>query len=219
MSTEIQQYFKDNSYVVIRKFLPEALCVVLYEYCKNKAAAADYKSMFAPESYNRDWDGYFDDHQAPGAYSIYGDVIMDSLLKLSHPMMQDFTGCPLYYNYSYWRLYEKNNDLKRHIDRESCEISTTLCIGYDVSNVDQNVYPDYDWPMWVKNNKTGEELPVHMKPGDMIIYRGCDVEHWREPFIGNNHAQVFMHYNDANGDYKIHQDNRELLGIPKDINK
>ena len=26
-----------------------------------------------------------------------------------------------------------------------------------------------------------------MKPGDMIIYRGCEIEHWREPEKINNY--------------------------------
>ena len=33
--------------------------------------------------------------------------------------------------------------------------------------------------------------------GDMIVYRGCEIEHWREKFEGNNHAQVFLHYNNV----------------------
>jgi hypothetical protein len=54
-----------------------------------------------------------------------------------------------------------------------------------------------------------------MKPGDMIIYRGCEVDHWREAFKGLNHAQMFMHYNDADGPYKGRYDGRPILGIPK----
>jgi hypothetical protein len=119
-------------------------------------------------------------------------------------------------NYSYWRLYQKDSILKRHLDRKSCEISTTLCLGYDISDVDQNVYPDFDWPMFIKD-KNNNEIPIHLKPGDMLIYRGCEVEHWREPFIGTNHAQVFLHYNDANGENPIANDNRRCLGVPKNI--
>ena len=59
----------------------------------------------------------------------------------------------------------------------------------------------------------GTEIPVHMKPGDMIIYRGCELEHWREPLWGNNHAQVFLHYNEKGGEYDIPFDGRPLLGL------
>jgi len=67
--------------------------------------------------------------------------------------------------------------------------------------------------MFVKE-KNGKEIPVHMKPGDMIIYRGCELEHWREPYWGKNHAQVFLHYNEKGGQYDIPFDGRPMLGMP-----
>ena len=118
--------------------------------------------------------------------------------------MQTLTGKELVPTYSYHRLYTTGTELKKHSDRPSCEISTTLCLGYDVSNVDASKYPDWDWPMFIEE-PNGEEIPVHMKPGDMIIYRGCELKHWREPFWGNNHAQVFLHYNEKGG---------PILGMP-----
>jgi hypothetical protein len=213
----IQQYFEQHSYVVIRGFLSADICSLMYEYCKIKAASIDFKYTYQRNLYSEKWDGTWTDHQAPNAYSLYGDPIMEALLKKSHPLMQHYTGKSLSYNYSYWRLYQKGNVLDRHIDRKSCEISTTLCLGYDVSDVDQNVYPEYDWAMWIKD-KNGTELPVHMKPGDMVIYRGCDLEHWRDKFIGKNHAQVFMHYNDNSGQFRINHDGRPMLGVPKNVN-
>jgi hypothetical protein len=62
--------------------------------------------------------------------------------------------------------------------------------------------------------KDGTQIPVHMKPGDMIIYRGCELKHWREPYWGKNHAQVFLHYNEKSGPYDIMYDGRPLLGLP-----
>ena len=50
----------------------------------------------------------------------------------------------------------------------------------------------------------------------MLIYKGCDVEHWRESFEGENCGQVFLHYNDAS-DEKAEQnkyDGRPCLGLP-----
>ena len=56
--------------------------------------------------------------------------------------------------------------------------------------------------------------PIQLKPGDAIFYRGCKLEHWREPYQGNNHAQVFLHYNDNNGKFKRLYDMRPELGLP-----
>jgi hypothetical protein len=29
----------------------------------------------------------------------------------------------------------------------------------------------------------------------MLVYKGMELEHWREPFDGKDCAQVFLHYN------------------------
>jgi hypothetical protein len=210
------KYFEENHYVKITNFIKPEEASFLYDYIK----LAAYRCAYIENSmvdFNEEIFGTFNDKQAPGDYSRYGDLTFDTLLARKLPEMEFLTGKKLIPNYSYHRLYTTDTELVRHKDRPSCEISTTLCLGYDVSNVDLNKYPDFDWPMFV-GNKDGEEgtegIPIHMKPGDMIIYRGCNIEHWREPFIGMNHAQVFLHYNEYEGKYNILNDGRPVLGLP-----
>ena len=215
------KFFEENGWVKIDKFLTEDMINLLYHHVQLEAARLSYleeikngtdENIIIDERIH----GTFTDTQAPGDFSKYGDPIFDTLLSVSLEKMQELTGKKLIPTYSYHRLYTTGTELKRHKDRPSCEISTTICLGYDVSNVDANTYPDWDWPMFV-GPKTGEKgtdgLPIHMKPGDMLIYRGDQVEHWREPFMGNNHAQLFLHYNEKDGDYNIMFDGRPLLGM------
>ena len=205
------KFFEENGWVKIDKFIDQNMANLLYHHTQLETTRLNW--MLENDIPNNKNDhGWFDDHQAPGDFSKYGDPIMDTLLSLSLEQMQTLTGKELVPTYSYHRLYTKNTELKRHKDRPSCEISTTLCLGYDNSNVDASVYPDWDWPMFIKE-KDGRELPIHMKPGDMIIYRGCELEHWREPLWGNNHAQVFLHYNEKGGPYDIPYDARPFLGM------
>ena len=51
----------------------------------------------------------------------------------------------------------------------------------------------------------------------MLIYSGCELEHWREPFEGDFCVQVFLHYNHVNGKFSNNNlfDKRPMLGIPK----
>ena len=51
----------------------------------------------------------------------------------------------------------------------------------------------------------------------MLIYSGCELEHWRKPFEGDLCGQVFLHYNHADGRFAKTNlyDKRPLLGIPK----
>lgn len=218
MSNEIydqtKEYFKKNNYVVIRNFLDENTASLIYQYCLMRVQRTDFKIEYAKDDYRLDWDGQFGDAQAPSSFSCYADPMMDALLAGATGMIEQYTGLELFPNYSYWRLYQKGEILEKHRDRDSCEISITLCLGYNISNLDDKTY---DWPMWVETSEVEgqDSAPVYMKPGDMIIYKGCELSHWREEFQGLNHAQVFLHYNDKHGDKKNVYDGRPILGIPK----
>jgi hypothetical protein len=208
MRKEYIDFFKENKYVVVPNFVSKDISLLLYEYMKSQALRQSMKYTYHRDYYHDKWDGEFWDTQSPGAYSQYGDPLFDSLLNLSSDNIISCTGINLMPQYSYWRLYETDNDLKRHTDRNSCEISVTMCLGYDITNLEDK---SYTWPMYV------DGTPIHLKPGDMIIYRGCEVEHWREKFKGLNHAQAFLHYNDVDGPHSNKYDGREYLGIPKNL--
>jgi len=209
------KFFEENGWVKIEKYIDTNMSNLLYHHIQLEAQRLAYLEDNSIEA-DADFNGTFGDTQAPGDFSKYGDPIFDALLSLGTEKLSELTGKDLIPTYSYHRLYTQGTELKRHKDRPSCEISTTLCIGYDNSNVDASKYPDWDWPMFV-GPKDGAEgtngMPIHMKPGDMLIYRGDIVEHWREPLWGNNHAQLFMHYNEKEGQYNIMFDGRPLLGM------
>ena len=200
---EISDYFKEHSYVVIRNVISQEMANLLYNYVKNESQLLATYESYDNEKLLSGFSGTFSDAQAPGDFSKYGDLIFDTLLTDLNLKMEAYTDMSLTSTYSYHRLYTTDTQLVRHKDRPSCEISTTLCLGYD---------SDYNWPMFVKTEN--EEIPIELNPGDMIIYKGCEIEHWREPFKGKNHAQVFLHYNDKDGPYKNTYDGRPFIGMP-----
>jgi len=64
-------------------------------------------------------------------------------------------------------------------------------------------------------NKKRKTIKVDLNPGDILLYKGCDVEHWRDPFEGTLCAQVFLHYNERNNEtVNTKFDGRAMLGIP-----
>jgi len=217
---ETQKYFKDNNYLVIKGFLNQDVTTLLYEYAKTKVLAVDFKSNLDIVKYDQDWDGHWNENQVSETYSMYGEPLFDTLTYLSANNISKFIGKNLVATYSYWRMYKKGDVLERHTDRPSCKYSATLCIGYDISNVDENKYPNYDWPMFVEDAQ-GNELPLHLKPGDLIIYRGDIVDHWRDKFPGVHQVQAFLHYNDVNENDGDHgpKDGRPLYGIPSKYRK
>ena len=212
--------FKKNKYQVIRGAISKELANIAFTYLQISAEADHWMLQNGVTHTSNTLVGNFKDRQVPNSYAKYADRLMETLLIKTIPTMENKTGLKLIPTYSYCRLYRKGNILNRHKDRPSCEISTTLCLGGD------------PWPIFIdptgSDNVIDEYKGIHkpnapkgvkivLKPGDMIIYSGCELEHWREPFEGNLCGQVFLHYNHANGPFAKTNlfDKRPLLGIPK----
>jgi len=193
-------------YQIIKKAISEELAEFCYQYFWNKRNVARHLFDTRFISPYTEYFGVWNDQQIPETYSHYSDIVMETLLQKVKPRMEQETGLKLIETYSYARIYKRGDELKRHKDRYSCEISTTMHLGGD------------EWSIFVE--PSGEEgkkgIEVQLTQGDMLIYRGCDLEHWREPFEGENCGQVFLHYNDASGENaQINKfDRRAMLGLP-----
>lgn len=133
----------------------------------------------------------------------YADVMGESMLLHLQPLMEKISGCELYPTNSVLRIYQNGGILKKHVDRPTCEYSATLTIGYDATDL---------YPIWVQNKN--ESIPIYLDRGDMLVYKGCEVPHWRETFTGRNWIQLFLHYVDANGKFREYKnDGRLMIGM------
>jgi hypothetical protein len=198
--------FEKNKYVVMKKIISREIADFAFAYFLNKRKVArflfDHKYISPFTNY---W-GVWNDAQVPNTYSHYADIVMETLLQKVQPLMEKYTGLKLSPTYSYARIYKKGDILTRHKDRFSCEISTTLNLGGE------------QWPIYLDpSGREGQAgIKVDLEPGDMLIYSGCDLEHWREEFTGKNCAQVFLHYNKKGS--KLAKENefdkRPFLGLP-----
>ena len=194
-----------NKYHVIKNAVSYELANFVFNYFLLKRDAV--KWMYENNiTYDTGMLGTWTDQQIPNTYSHYADLVMEVLLAELLPLMMKKTGLKLTPNYSYARIYKKGDALKRHKDRFSCEISTTLNLGGD------------PWPIFLEpSGKKGMKgVKIDLKPGDMLVYRGCDLEHWREPFEGDSCTQVFLHYNNlkTKGSEENLFDRRPHLGLP-----
>jgi len=191
--------FKKKKYQVIRQAVPKDLANFVMNYFLLQQDAVAYMLKNNIINKHNPLIGNWEDKQVPNAYSKYGDWVMETLLQYVRPIMKEKTKLDLIPTYSYARIYNKGNILKRHKDRPSCEISTTLNLGGN------------HWSIYL------EGIKVDLQQGDMLIYSGCELEHWREPFEGDFCVQVFLHYNHANGKFGNNNlfDKRPMLGIPK----
>ena len=212
--------FKKNKYTVVKQAISKDLATFIanyftmqkqvYDTCRERKYFSPFENII----------GYYenDQDQIPNTYSQYANMAMETLLLKCQPGMEKATGLKLYPAYSYARIYKKGDVLERHKDRFSCEISTTMNLGGD------------DWPLYLEPDPTkGGEKPgvgyvsdntkgvrVDLKPGDMLVYSGCELEHWREKFKGKECIQVFLHYNNrkTRGAKDNMFDKRPHLGLP-----
>ncbi len=207
-----------NKYQVIKGAISYELANFVFNYFLLKRDAV--KFMYDNNiTYDNGILGTWTDAQIPNTYSHYGDHVIETLLVKVLPIMAQETGLELIPTYSYARLYKKGDILHRHKDRPSCEISTTIHLGGN------------PWPIFIDGTGADNVINEHknlIKPnapagtkvlldvGDMLVYSGCELEHWREPFEGDVCGQVFLHYNHVNGPFaeKNRFDRRPMLGIP-----
>ena len=212
--------FKKKKYQVIRQALSKELANFIFNYMMLQRDAVDFMMKNNKLNPYNPFIGTRTDQQIPGAYSKYGDWVMEALLMFMIPIMKAKTGLELIPTYSYTRLYEKGNILRRHKDRPSCEVSTTLHLGGDEWPIFLDPSgQDFDVDEYKNIHKPGapKGVRVDLKVGDMLISSGCELEHWREPFQGNVCSQVFLHSNHANGPYAKTNlfDKRPMLGVTK----
>lgn len=185
--------FKEKGYVHLKGFLHADSCKELTRELKR---LVDQKKTVK-------------DEQCPMSEAIHGTVTFDKLLEDLTPHFEQASGLKLFPTYSYARLYNtQGEELKNHRDRPACEISATLTLDFE-GDV---------WPIYMGNNEDkSNATEIKMEIGDAVMYRGCDIYHWREPYKeGKWQAQVFLHYVDQNGPHaEWKYDKRESLGMSK----
>lgn len=189
MNMSPKEYFEKNSYVLLESALSADLCKNLSEH------------LF--ELFNSG--KTVKDDQCPKSDAVYGDPVFDGLLeKLAEPIGQHL-GVELIPTYTYARIYRPGEVLERHTDRPACEISGTLTLGFDGSSV---------WPIYFGTGSSDNGTRIDLKLGDILMYRGENLAHWRPEFKGEWQCQVFFHYVDANGPHASERyDGRPELGL------
>lgn len=187
--------FKEKGYVHLKDFLVKENC---------KELTTELKKLIKQGKTTKD-------PQCPLSEAVHGAYVFDKLLEDLTPYFEQASGLKLFPTYSYARLYNtQGEELKLHRDRPSCEISATLTLDFE-GDV---------WPIFMgANEDKSNPTEIKMNVGDAVMYRGCDIFHWREPYKeGKWQAQVFLHYVDQNGPHaEWKYDKRESLGLSKTI--
>lgn len=191
--------FKKDGYVVIKK----ALTAQTVELLKTEFHMIRKNDMIY-KGYPEDTKYISADEQVKNSFWWYGAYCFESIMVVLQKQIEEIIGKELYPCYTYARIMYKGADMAKHKDRPSCQYSATICIDQD---------PENEYPIYMENYK-GKAKAIILQPGDMIVYNGTELNHWREEYQGKEHMQAFVHYVDKNGpfaDYKF--DKRVALGL------
>jgi hypothetical protein len=196
MSQQHIEEFKKHGFCVVKSAISEELRDFITQY-----ALFDEMQDFSSEGGR-----LLNNAQVANAHSKYADPAMETLLVKLQSVLEIHTGLELLPTYSYFRIYTNGDELKIHDDRYACEISASLCFNYSYDD------SKYTWPLVM------EGVPVDLKPGDLVIYKGIVLKHWRNKFEYPEEAwqlQGFFHYVNAHGPHTDQKwDTRESLGLP-----
>tara|TARA_Y100000114_G_scaffold23571_1_gene19322 strand:- start:3446 stop:4051 length:606 start_codon:yes stop_codon:yes gene_type:complete len=198
--------------IFIEKFLPEEILNLCHNYCLLK--------------YNNQAD--FIEDSSGSIIKEFADPLMETLLDMSTPVIEQNVGKKLWPTYSFLRIYDKGADLPVHVDRPACEYTVALCLGANPTEKPYEIYighedNDSDY-QYIDNTKQMKHLKKDytfpMLPNNAVLFQGQTAEalHWREKCLHDYYITVFIHYVDQNGKHKEWKfDKRESLGDP-DLN-
>ena len=205
--------FHENRFVVLRNFIPKDIINMTLDTWKTIEANPDYKDAFfhrEEETTNNSPKSSLG--KSEGCYKFPPAVALHRWLRDN---LRDVIDMELVETYSYTRTYDRGAYLKSHTDRPSCEISATICLDY---KSDDNT----PWKIWVQNDRNYIDDAVRDQPslfeisqkpvigkrkgcvavsleiGDVLLYQGPNIPHWRDTFLGDYSSHMFLHFINAN---------------------
>lgn len=189
--------YETQGFIHIRQFIPQFMVEYFREYLhtlkiNNKLELGDA--------------------QVPESDCLYGDPAFDTFMLMSTNFISKIVNKKLLPAYTYARIYHNGAELLPHLDREQCEHSVTLSLGGEYDSI---------WPIWAKHpEKHDNPIMIDLYPGDVMIYKGTEIYHWRDKFLGKSQYQLFMHFVDNDGKYADQlYDTRPYIGLPSTTKK
>jgi hypothetical protein len=184
--------FLEKGYVHVPGLFDKETAFLMSEYFENKLARGEIQT---------DQGKIFDEDHT--AINYYADPLVEVLLKKATPFVSKEVGEELAPTYSFFRIYRAGEKLSKHTDRSACEISVTVAVAF--VGKPNKIY------MQARNQK---ENSFTLSPGDGVIYKGCEIVHWREALEDEQMVIQFMlHYVKKNGPHaNLIFDERPRLG-------
>ncbi|WP_020378563.1 hypothetical protein [Candidatus Microthrix parvicella] len=190
LASERQRYLTDG-YALMEAVVPPDLVGFLTNYVHTLSEAGRLMA----------------DGRVDGSASLYGDPAFDTILAAMAPLVRALTRRRVDPTYSFVRLYMRNSNLHKHIDRPACEHSVSVHLA--------SSDPATHWPLHMSLSD-GKHTEIALRPGDGVLYKGVERPHWRDDCPVDWCVQLFLHFVDVDGPHKDERfDRRPTLGVPR----
>lgn len=165
--------YYDRGYLLEKNLIPQFILDEIRDWWHSSHLVFDYEARrdgFVNNSYQ------IEDSKANRLINYIYDYLT--------PRIECIINMPLVPTYNQGRMYLAGAEMRAHVDRIVCDVSVTFTICHSGES----------WPIKLIDKK-GEQKEVHTAPGDVMIYSGTEVEHWREPNTYNDfQLQHFFHW-------------------------
>jgi len=204
-------YLKDG-YEIVKGAISKEVADLSYDYLKLKSKCVNYyyeNKFLDKEKDTWFWGGFGDDLvSSENTYFTYSDIFLETIMSKIHTTMEEKTNLNLLPTFSYARIYKLGNKLHKHKDGNIAQISSTMNLGGAI------------YPIYITDVKKKEPIKIELEPGDMLIYKGEEFEHYRLKFEEEECAQVHFHYVPATQEnLKYLFDGRPHIGLARVTSK
>ena len=128
------------------------------------------------------------DEQSSRRYVAHNESVARFFHRQIAKVVSAIAGEPVKPSYVYLASYLSGAELKKHMDREQCEFSVTLCLDFSPE-------PELATPWPIKLDTPQGTVTVYQALGDGLVYRGTKVPHYRDALgDGRTSTSIFFHY-------------------------
>ena len=128
------------------------------------------------------------DNQSQRRYVAHNDPVARFFHHQITSKLSAVAGEALKPSYVYLASYLSGAELKKHVDREQCEFSITLCLDFSPE-------PELATPWPIMLDTPNGTVSVYQALGDGLAYRGTQLPHYREALAqGQTSTSIFFHY-------------------------
>lgn len=148
-------------------------------------AHRDALKRYYAELINHGWE--LGDVQVRRRYGQHNEMIARYFHHQFTEIIGRIVGEPVKASYTYVSAYREGSILGAHVDRKQCEFTVSLLIE------DEDVSATGAWPLWFQLHEG--KVAVTPKTGDAVVFRGCELPHWREQSSTAHTSTVLLfHY-------------------------